>query len=76
VTPDTDIVVHVAAAEGSRAVGTILPFDHQPPTDVNEGNLYGVHVKFARKFGRVVSVKVNTLPEAEILVKALTRKPR
>jgi hypothetical protein len=71
---DTDIIVHVETPEGSRAVGTILPFDPQPPADVSEGNLGGIHVKFARKFGKVISVQVKTCAEAEIIVNALGRK--
>jgi hypothetical protein len=71
---DTDIIVHVETPEGSRPAGTILPFDAQPPADMNEGDLGGVHVKFARKFGKVISVQVKTFAEAEILVKVLRRK--
>jgi hypothetical protein len=71
---DTDIIVHVETPEGSRTVGTILPFDPQPPADVSEGYLGGIHVKFARKFGTFISVQVKTCAEAEILVKALGRK--
>ena len=71
---NTDIIVHVETPEGSRAVGTILPFDLQPPADVNDGDLGGVHVKFTRKFGKVISVQVAILPEAKLLSKALGRK--
>jgi hypothetical protein len=71
---DTDINVHVETPEGSRVVGTILSFDPQPPADVSEGNLCGIHVKFARKFGKVISVQVKTCAEVEFLVKALGRK--
>jgi hypothetical protein len=71
---ETDIVVHLETPEGSRAVGTILPFDLQPPADVNEGDLGGVKVKFTRKLEKVISVQVATLLDAEILIKALGRK--
>jgi hypothetical protein len=71
---DTDITVHAETPEGSRAVGTMLPFDSQPAGDVSEGNLGGIHVKFARKFEKVISVQVRTYADAEILVKAFGRK--
>jgi hypothetical protein len=74
VKPDTDIVVHVETPKGPQAAGTILPFDDQPPDDGSEGNLGGIHVKFARKFGKVISVQVKTYEDAKNLVTALGRK--
>lgn len=69
-----DIMVQVATPTGSQAAGTIREFDIQPPDGQKEGNLGGVHVKFCWQYGKVVSVKAASMPEAELLIKALGRK--
>lgn len=71
---ETDIVVYLETPEGSQVVGTILPFHLQPPTDVSEGDLGGVKVKFTRKFENVISIHVAALLDAKILINALGRK--
>jgi hypothetical protein len=69
-----DIQVHVKTPTVSELVGTIRAFDIQPPVGQETGNLGGVEVKFAWRYGRVISVQVSAREEADILIASLGRK--
>lgn len=70
----TDITVHVETPTGSQAAGTIRAFDVQLADGQKKGNLGGVPVKFAWRYGKVVSVQVASIAEANLLIAHLGRK--
>jgi hypothetical protein len=70
----TDITVHVETPTGAQVAGTIPAFDIQPADDQKKGNLGGIPVKFAWRYGKVVSVQVASTAEADLLIKHFERK--
>jgi hypothetical protein len=72
---DSDITVYVDNSAGPQLVGSILPFNIEPPADKTEGDMGGVKVRFGRgKYGNVCAVYVRDQTDAYILLNALSRR--